>query len=381
MKILDTMQMLDERLLGGVETKEDVNKLEVSENKEDNNKTKTIPTFTSIRTNTPRTTVTETEKRYAEDADFNTWSEMNGYEPWSEFAKRMGIKEPEKPVLDPNRQRQLAVSAMLNDSGRALATLAEAFGLSRGSSVRKHEYGKSPFLSEMERERKEYENNTEKYSTQLQNYYKLAANYEIARQKAYRDSLKSEEIKTVTKTTEGGDYEINKSVNEDYLDRQQQGKERLSRLNASLRASKRQGNNAGDDNWWEYEIGDSGESYQYWYDRKTDDKNLRSAANYLFTKVKALRVDKSILNADAERRIRLAIKKNSLYDREGWTDADNITFLTATVGELLHIHRQLDAEYEQCSEGDIAQSQSIDQKMLKIEEILKQVRKSGFNFK
>jgi hypothetical protein len=349
-----------------------INDIKVNNDVNDVNRGKNLSqTGQSVMFKEPSYSRTETRTERGTYPTYEDWSDIQGNESWEVYAKKLGIAKPAEPVLDEEKQRRLTKWAMLNDIGQGFSTLAEAVGLHHGSSIRKHDIAQAPQLAQIEQNRKEYVEQSNKYPKALQEYYKLAHDYELARKNRYLKEIETQGTKISETTTSGGSSVTNKYTDKNYeIALRKAGKTQINSTPTPFR----------------HRIGNSDDFFEFYYTGK-EDKVLRPAADYVREKLNAK--NKQLLPKAYFKNIEGAIRKK-LNDKDGWTDADNIPLLTSTVSWVKQYRMDLINEYYAIEDGkktiDPLQpnsafaTESILSKIKELDDFLNAVQKLKFNF-
>ena len=389
MSLLDTMEFLEENPLNppkGEKTAENLGdenpKSEIENRKSENPNIQSIDNqldnfvLSEITQHEKQpsvsTTVTKTDK--GNFPTYEKWSEEDANAPWAIYAKKLGIKTPEKPVLDADRQRRLQKYALLNDVGQGLAVLGEMFGLSKGSSVRKREIPQAPQLAQIEQNRREYQNRLEKYPKMLQDYYKLANDYEVARRKRYLDELNTHSEKISTTTTSGGGSVTEKYENEALANVKHKQKKELAYIGKSLKINTKK-----EEKTHTYPL-DADDFYTYQAVKSKED--WVKTGNFVREELENLDID-----ADIRDRILNSVSKNSFSDRNKWKDVDNSAFVPEAVRGLILYKKRLDKlikTAEKLTKTDPTRWKNnemlLRKKRQKVNTILNGIQNTGFNF-
>lgn len=346
MSIIDTLEHL---LDNDVEAEGGMQKAEGSfppvNQPANNNSANFIKTGSSVTTKEPYTSVTETYTENKHFPKYEDWGNMTGNESWDDYSKKLGITKPVKPDLDENREKRLSRHALLNDIGQGLYTLGEAFGLSKGASVRARNIPQSPQLAEIDTARKESLLQSDRYNKMLQNYYNIAHDYESARQKRYLEERKESGTKTSITTTNGGGSVTDKYANPKWEAQEQKNKEKLAwiRKTPTPKGGK-------EEKWNTYAIGNTGRKYSYHYGK--DEGTLATAANYARNALRTTKLPDGISErvlSSVKGKYGIRDMESLLDNRAYWQMGDNRVFTTEMVSGLLEYKRGLEAALENMS--------------------------------
>jgi len=337
-----------------------------------------MATTTTIRTNEDKT-VDAIKQRFPAMITREEWDELTknkGYDVWREY---LGFKD-NPPVYDKNKEKRLRWQALGHALADGFYTLGEIIGYSQKNqpaTVQLRDYKKPESLDQIEKKQELHQKELSEHNKFLKEYYKQALAYETASQKAYQDYLKQFGTETTNTVTKGGGYRIDGYIDKTYFDEMQKHKLEMARLNGYFRIYGK--NKEEDDYWIPRRIADTDTFYEFYYNPKTTDKIISSAAEELFTKFLEI---KDKLTPESYDRIKVATKKSHLRNRNGWQRDDNLTFLAQTVGELLYSSDLLEEEYEKAKKrGDLKLARSIFESKKKVDAILEGTKKQKFNFR
>jgi len=337
-------------------------------------------------TKEPTISTTKTYTDYDKAKSFEDWSKMQGNEPWEEYARMLGIQKPEAPELDEKKERRLASYALINSLGQGLATLAEAHGLSEGSSVRVRDIQPSALLQELKELQKQHQDDVSKHPKLLENYYKSVQDYEMARRKRYLEDREKQGVKTSVTETMGGGSTTDKYDNWGIEEQRHKWRMQERRTGGSSGTSKGTGNGK-EQGWSTYPIGNTGQTYSYSYGNA--DK-LKSSANYAREGLLSMRIpgdiEKRILNTlKGQNDYGGRAKKDLLGSRANWQDADNAPFMKEVVSGLLEYSERLMSDIQEMQKAGFSMEKinaSEHKKWLdEVNDILVGIKQSGFEIK
>jgi hypothetical protein len=213
----------------------------------------------------PQTSQTVVRTDYSETPTYEDWGNMQGNEAWSEYAKRLGLTEPTKPVYDEDKKRRLKQAAILKSVSQGLASLGDMFSLGIGGSVEKRDVAPISELEELKTFDDKYKEELDKYNNN--NFFRIAHDYENARRNRYLSDREAHSTKTSTTKSSGGQAIKDIYENKDWVEARETAERRLKSMSG----------NKNKENWLTYPHkvkNEKGETYNETIKYKYQDKSV-----------------------------------------------------------------------------------------------------------